>query len=145
MSPVWKTAMHTTPYFGGRTQKVSAGQQQGPGSKDTRLSQSTTEGPSTASVRHSEGQHRCGVDTKGWNTVPRSSAAGLQRVSAPAEWLVDAEPQAGPRLHLSDAPLGKGRAQHPQAAKEEEPAQLSHSASQSSFLGQLGGLSSQYI
>lgn len=45
----------------------------------------------------------------------------------------------------SGAHLGKGRAQRPQVAKEEEPAQSNPSTTQSSLLGQLGALSSQYI
>lgn len=98
MFPVWKTAVHTTPNFGGRIQTVSAEQQQG--ARTSGCPRAPERGLSTASVKHSEGQDRCGVDTEGWNTVPGISAAGFQGASAPAECLVDTEVHGGPHLHL---------------------------------------------
>jgi hypothetical protein len=57
-------------------------------------------GLSPASVKPSERQNRCGVDTEGWNTAPGSSAAGVQGADAPDECLGDTESHAGTHLPL---------------------------------------------
>lgn len=137
--------MHMTPYFGGRTQTISSGQQRGQEARTPDCPRVPPQrDPSTASV-NSEGQDRCGVDTKGWNTVPRSSAAGVQGVQCTSRVPSGCRVPCWTTLASIWCPSRKRQGTAPSGGQRRRAGTVEPQCFSKLLLGQLGALFSQYI